>query len=726
MHRRTSFSRPGPIRIRFITGMRALLTLIAALPGTTLAAQAASAFAEPGRVWTLQDIAAAPEIVDLSVSEDGRQAMYIIRHGDLDKNAKISSLHRVDLATGVDRELKSSTWLSKLQIIPGSTDWSVLADTGDGVQLYRVDGTGRFKAMLINRDLDQVGGAAEGRQAFGISDYGWSPDGKSCWYEKRTSQSPDTPTVNPLFLPLITTYGANPVELWVRSGDGEDALLDRIDAIAGGYFTVEWDDTSSSLTYWVRSQDRKSLEQRRWSRHGRKAEALSSESSFHVPVHDARGPRGGSLATTGFGGDRKLIETLKDGSVVEYGRAGFRLGDPRASGTWISPAGDVALLGTRYYDDTRYGLVRVMKSGAVEEVPVAGSLTNCSVNRAFTAGVCVRQSMISPPELVRLDPRKGGATSIVGLAPSYATIRPLRVAPRTWTNRNGYKANGYLVYPRDYEKGRKYPAILVTHGSDADQRFVDAGFQWDYPVQVWAERGYVVIAMNESAVSDSAELGAAYAQWGGAPGPLPMERVQDLIWINTVSSFEDAVKDLDKEGLVDASRVGIAGYSAGSQMVNVAMTRSKAFRAASSGDGGYLEPSGYFSNSASYRPVFGGSPYDPAAVPLYRRLSPTFRAAQAAGPVLQQVASGHASQLGFHVSLRDAGVPSELVYYPNESHLFHQPRNRLTAMQENIEWFDYWLLGKEDPDPAKIAQYERWREMREKWENGAKKAQVSK
>jgi acetyl esterase/lipase len=69
------------------------------------------------------------------------------------------------------------------------------------------------------------------------------------------------------------------------------------------------------------------------------------------------------------------------------------------------------------------------------------------------------------------------------------------------------------------------------------------------------------------------------------------------------------------------------------------------------------------------------------------------------------------------VALRQAGNPSELVYYPNETHLFHQPRHQLTAMQENIDWFDFWLLGKEDPDPAKAAQYQRWRAMREQWKH---------
>src|SRR3546814_19002319 len=65
----------------------------------------------------------------------------LIRHADLATNAKRSRLHRVDLATGADQELRTSPWFSRLQAIPGSDDWSVMADLGEGVQLYRVEGT---------------------------------------------------------------------------------------------------------------------------------------------------------------------------------------------------------------------------------------------------------------------------------------------------------------------------------------------------------------------------------------------------------------------------------------------------------------------------------------------------------------------------------------------------------------------------------------------------------
>src|SRR3546814_18759774 len=91
------------------------------------------------------------------------------------------------------------------------------------------------------------------------------------------------------------------------------------------------------------------------------------------------------------------------------------------------------------------------------------------VNDAFAAGGCVRQSMVSPPELVALDPREGAIRPIVSLAPRYAAIAPLKVVPRIWTNRNGFDASGFVVYPRNYEAGRSYQAILVTHGSDRSE-----------------------------------------------------------------------------------------------------------------------------------------------------------------------------------------------------------------------------------------------------------------
>src|SRR3546814_20724435 len=115
---------------------------------------------------------------------------------DLATNAKRSRLHRVDLATGANQELRTSPWFSRLQPIPGSDDWSVLADLGEGVQLYRVAGTGRFTPLLINHEQARVGGGADGYRPFGITDSGCPLVGKDYWTDKPPPGQPVVRVVN--------------------------------------------------------------------------------------------------------------------------------------------------------------------------------------------------------------------------------------------------------------------------------------------------------------------------------------------------------------------------------------------------------------------------------------------------------------------------------------------------------------------------------------------------
>src|SRR3546814_14149213 len=106
--------------------------------------------------------------------------------------------------------------------------------------------------------------------------------------------------------------------------------------------------------------------------------------------------------------------------------------------------------------------------------------------------------MTRPPALVRVHLANGKIAPMAAISPRHEEIAPLSVQPRTWVNRHGYKATGYVIFPRAYRKGQSYPAIIVTHGSDADDRFFDQGNQWNYPVQLFAERGYFVLLINRS------------------------------------------------------------------------------------------------------------------------------------------------------------------------------------------------------------------------------------
>src|SRR3546814_16364930 len=107
----------------------------------------------------------------------------------------------------------------------------------------------------------------------------------------------------------------------------------------------------------------------------------------------------------------------------------------------------------------------------------------------------------------------------------------------------------------------------------------------------------------------------------GGPGTLGPERLRERIWLNGVYSFEDAIAELTSEGIDDPDRIGIAGYSRGSQMVNVAMTHSDILRHAASGDGNSLETASYSAPKDRYHAVFVVHPSG-NSLNSYRPLAP--------------------------------------------------------------------------------------------------------
>jgi hypothetical protein len=64
-------------------------------------------------------------------------------------------------------------------------------------------------------------------------------------------------------------------------------------------------------------------------------------------------------------------------------------------------------------------------------------------------------------------------------------------------------------------------------------------------------------------------------------------------------------------------------------------------------------------------------------------------------------------------SLLQQGKPVDLIYLPGGQHILQKPLDRYASEQGNVDWFRFWLKGEEDPDPAKVEQYRRWRHLRE-------------
>lgn len=78
-------------------------------------------------------------------------------------------------------------------------------------------------------------------------------------------------------------------------------------------------------------------------------------------------------------------------------------------------------------------------------------------------------------------------------------------------------------------------------------------------------------------------------------------------------------------------------------------------------------------------------------------------------PLLIQ-ASDREYQAGLYAvtALREASQPVDLYVYPDEYHLKWQPAHRIATYRRSLQWFDFWLSDREDPDPIDPGQYARW------------------
>lgn len=110
--------------------------------------------------------------------------------------------------------------------------------------------------------------------------------------------------------------------------------------------------------------------------------------------------------------------------------------------------------------------------------------------------------------------------------------------------------------------------------------------------------------------------------------------------------------------------------------------------------------------------LFGGPPYGDS-YKNYEVFSPALNAHRVRIPVLREYGPEVGFQsFEFYSALQRDGVPVEQVFYPRETHICSQPIHRFHSMQRNLDWFRFWLLGKEDSDPTKREQYQRWRAMK--------------
>jgi dipeptidyl aminopeptidase/acylaminoacyl peptidase len=255
-----------------------------------------------------------------------------------------------------------------------------------------------------------------------------------------------------------------------------------------------------------------------------------------------------------------------------------------------------------------------------------------------------------------------------------------------WQAPDGMQIEGILIYPLDYEPGRRYPLILHVHGGPAGvfgRTFLGSpGGQVD--ALGLAERGYAILRANPrgSGGYGKAFRHANQGDWGGGDYRDLMAGVDHLI----------------AQGLADPDRLGVAGWSYGGFMTSWIITQTRRFQAACIG-APVTDPVSF--NGASDIPgfipdYFGAESWDDHGA--YERQSPLHHVKGVTTPALiQHGADDVRVPLGqgreFYNALKRQGVPVELVIYPRQGHGIGEPRLMLDVTRRATAWLERWIPG---------------------------------
>ena len=116
---------------------------------------------------------------------------------------------------------------------------------------------------------------------------------------------------------------------------------------------------------------------------------------------------------------------------------------------------------------------------------------------------------------------------------------------------NGVQLDGWMIKPPDFEVSKRYPVLFYVYGEPAGQTVLDQwqGFNFMWHLML-SQQGYIVMSVDNR----------------GTPAPRGRawrKIVYRKIGIVSSQDQADAVRAIDKWPFVDASRIGIWGWSGG-------------------------------------------------------------------------------------------------------------------------------------------------------------------
>jgi dipeptidyl aminopeptidase/acylaminoacyl peptidase len=255
----------------------------------------------------------------------------------------------------------------------------------------------------------------------------------------------------------------------------------------------------------------------------------------------------------------------------------------------------------------------------------------------------------------------------------------------TFKGWNGETVHCYVVKPANFDPSRKHPVAFLIHGGPQGSFGNDFHYRWN--PQTYAGAGYaaVMVDFHGSTGYGQTFTDSISGDWGGKP-------LEDL--------QKGLAAALARYPWMDGERVCALGASFGGYMINwIAGNWPDRFRCLVNHDGNIDERMAYYDTEELWFPEWerGGTPWD---VPdSYKKHNPIDHVGKWKTPML--VIHGaldyrvvDTQGISTFTALQRRGIPSKLLYFPDENHWVLKPHNSIQWHETVIDWIDRWTKGE--------------------------------